>query len=109
MHGNFGMAINVRWAGAIFFVLLLVNLGESAGGSIALWSDNVSGNQSIPHSWLVLMAGVFVVIALLLSMFLIIEHLAFYNQPEVCLFCIFFAIFCFDYYGFNQLLFYHFV
>jgi hypothetical protein len=35
-------------------------------------------------TWPILSASVFVVIAILLPMYLIFEHLASYNQPEVC-------------------------
>lgn len=49
-----------------------------------MWLLNLSTEATSDFSWTILSAGVFVVVALVLSTYLIIEHLASYNQPEVC-------------------------
>lgn len=60
----------------------IVTLVESARLPEALWSVSLSGEHSSIYSWTVGSAGVFVAVALVLSMYLIFEHLAAYNQPE---------------------------
>ncbi|RWR92828.1 Organic solute transporter Ost-alpha [Cinnamomum micranthum f. kanehirae] len=47
-----------------------------------MWPLNITEASEILHQWPVFSAGIFVSIALLLSLFLIFEHLAFYNIPE---------------------------
>lgn len=71
-------------------VLLLLPLGESLGRMEKLpFLDLVRETKSVP-SWPIFSAGVFVAAALVLSLFLIIEHLSSYNQPEVCRLCFFY-------------------
>lgn len=44
----------------------------------------LSGESGLLHSWPILTAGIFVSVTLLLSFYLMFEHLGAYNQPEVC-------------------------
>ncbi|KAA0058898.1 protein LAZ1-like protein 1 isoform X1 [Cucumis melo var. makuwa] len=55
---------------------------ESSSRSGKMWLLNLSSEAAPKFSWTILSAGVFVFAALVLSTFLIIEHLASYNQPE---------------------------
>ena len=48
-----------------------------------MWSLNLGAESAIVYSWPIYSASIFVAVALLLSMYLIFEHLAAYNQPEV--------------------------
>ncbi|CAN6458536.1 unnamed protein product [Victoria cruziana] len=65
-------------------LLLLLNLAlcESSSGLKGLWASGVDGSADLMHSWPIVSAGIFVLISLALSLFLIIEHLNVYNQPE---------------------------
>ncbi|CAB4319686.1 unnamed protein product [Prunus armeniaca] len=47
-----------------------------------MWSLNLGAESAAAFSWPILSASIFVLVALLLSMYLIFEHLAAYNQPE---------------------------
>uniref|UniRef100_A0A2N9EK52 Uncharacterized protein n=1 Tax=Fagus sylvatica TaxID=28930 RepID=A0A2N9EK52_FAGSY len=47
-----------------------------------MWSLNLGAESAIVYSWPIYSASIFVAVALLLSMYLIFEHLAAYNQPE---------------------------
>ncbi|KAK9111343.1 hypothetical protein Scep_018862 [Stephania cephalantha] len=62
---------------AIFFYFTLV---ESSSRTGKAWSLSF-GVRSF-YSWPVISAGIFVTVALVLSFFLIFEHIAAYNQPE---------------------------
>ncbi|GFZ09912.1 organic solute transporter ostalpha protein [Actinidia rufa] len=64
---------------SLFFLLLLA---ESSGGSTEMRLINLGGGQSLLYSWTIVSASAFVLVALVLSMYLIFEHLAAYNQPE---------------------------
>ncbi|KAG9137952.1 hypothetical protein Leryth_025508 [Lithospermum erythrorhizon] len=44
--------------------------------------DNLDGESSSIYKWSIYSGGIFVVAAILLSMYLIFEHLGAYNQPE---------------------------
>ncbi|KAK4429560.1 protein LAZ11 [Sesamum alatum] len=70
------------WKEVLLSSLCLVTLGESTGRSGRFWSVNVDAETSALYSWAVSSAAVFVVVALVLSMYLIFEHLAAYKQPE---------------------------
>ena len=65
---------------SLFFLLLLA---ESSGGSAEMRLINLGAGQSLLYSWTISSASVFVLVALVLSMYLIFEHLSAYNQPEV--------------------------
>ncbi|XAR62444.1 hypothetical protein NMG60_11017197 [Bertholletia excelsa] len=47
-----------------------------------MWLFNVDAGPTFLYSWTICSASIFVLVALVLSMYLIIEHLAAYNQPE---------------------------
>lgn len=65
---------------SLFFLLTLV---ESSVGSGKMWLPNLGVESAIFFSWPILSASIFVAVAFVLSMYLIFEHLAAYNQPEV--------------------------
>ncbi|XP_047342070.1 protein LAZ1 homolog 1 [Impatiens glandulifera] len=48
----------------------------------AMWPFSLGTGSSLLYSWTICSAGIFVLVALFLSMYLIFEHLASYNQPE---------------------------
>lgn len=73
------------WKGVLVLFLCLATLGESTNRLERFWSVNLNAGTSALYSWAVTSAAVFVVVALTLSMYLIFEHLAAYNQPEVSL------------------------
>lgn len=66
-------------------LLCLATFGESTDRLSRFWSVSTNGGTSSLYSWAVTSAAVFVMVALVLSMYLIFEHLAGYNQPEVSL------------------------
>ncbi|CDP18289.1 unnamed protein product [Coffea canephora] len=66
----------------IVLLLFLTSLVESTERSGITQSNNVGAGSSLVYSWTICSAGVFVLAALVLSMYLIFEHLAAYNQPE---------------------------
>jgi hypothetical protein len=73
----------MAWNKSLFMVLLLLPLGKSLGRMEKFFSlDLVHETKSVP-SWPIFSAGIFVAAAVVLSMFLIVEHLSSYNQPEV--------------------------
>lgn len=67
-----------------YTLFILFNMVESSSRSGKMWLLNLSSEAAPNFSWTIISAGVFVLVALVLSTFLIIEHLASYNQPEVC-------------------------
>ncbi|XP_057490445.1 protein LAZ1 homolog 1-like [Actinidia eriantha] len=64
---------------SLFFLLILA---KSSGGSAEMRLINLGAGQSLLYSWTISSASVFVLVALVLSMYLIFEHLSAYNQPE---------------------------
>lgn len=76
----------MRWRGVLLSLLCLAPLGESTDRLSRFWSANLGAETSPLYKWSVTSAGIFVAVALVLSMYLIFEHLAAYNKPEVCLF-----------------------
>ncbi|CAL9058778.1 protein LAZ1 homolog 1-like [Musa acuminata AAA Group] len=66
----------------VFSVLfLLLPLAESSR-SWKMLNMSLGGEANLLPGWPILSAGAFVLVALVLSLFLIVEHLAVYNQPE---------------------------
>ncbi|CAL0327451.1 unnamed protein product [Lupinus luteus] len=63
---------------SIFFFSLV----ESTSRSGNLWPINIGVESTGTISWTVFSSSIFVLVALVLSMYLIFEHLAAYNQPE---------------------------
>ncbi|GMP46539.1 hypothetical protein CsSME_00014653 [Camellia sinensis var. sinensis] len=47
-----------------------------------MWLINLSAGSTLLYSWTICSAGIFVLVALVLSMYLIFEHLAAYYKPE---------------------------
>ena len=71
------------WRGVFYSLFFLLNLVESSTRSGKMWSLNLHAESAIAFSWPIYSASIFVAVAVLLSMYLIFEHLAAYNQPEV--------------------------
>ncbi|XP_049937192.1 protein LAZ1 homolog 1 isoform X4 [Nymphaea colorata] len=71
-----------RGSWCLLLLLLHLTLCESSNGLKGLWASSIDGSADLMHSWPIVSAGIFVLIALALSLFLIIEHLNVYNQPE---------------------------
>lgn len=69
------------WRGVFYFLIFLVSAAESSrSGNI--WPIKLGSESTIVYSWPIFSASIFVLVALVLSMYLIFEHLAAYNQPE---------------------------
>ncbi|GAU47845.1 hypothetical protein TSUD_404220 [Trifolium subterraneum] len=62
--------------------MFLFMVAESTSRSGSMWPNNVGVESTGTVSWTVFSASIFVLVALVLSMYLIFEHLAAYNQPE---------------------------
>lgn len=78
----------MRWRGVLVSLLYLAALGESTNRFSRFRFVNSNDGSSSLYNWTITSAGIFVAVSLVLSMFLIFEHLAAYNQPEVSLaFC----------------------
>lgn len=69
------------WKGILCLSLLLA-CAESSSQPGKMLTLNSSGEASSFLSWPILSAGAFVAVTLVLSLYLIFEHLAVYNQPE---------------------------
>ncbi|KAK7377457.1 hypothetical protein VNO80_02882 [Phaseolus coccineus] len=63
-----------------FFIFLFIPV-ESTGREGNMWLQNI-GAETRTMSLTVFSASIFVVVALVISMYLVFEHLAAYNQPE---------------------------
>lgn len=72
------------WKGGFYLFFFLFTLVESSSRAGNMWLLNMGAESAFVINWPVVSASVFVLVALLLSMYLIFEHLAAYNQPEVC-------------------------
>ncbi|THG15455.1 hypothetical protein TEA_000044 [Camellia sinensis var. sinensis] len=68
--------------GALFSLFLVLTLVESSGSSGKMLPVNLGSGATFLYSWTMCSAGVFVLVAFVLSMYLLFEHLAAYNQPE---------------------------
>lgn len=66
---------------SLFFLFKLV---ESTTQSGKVWALYLGAESVVNVSWPIFSASIFVILALVLSMYLTFEHLAAYNQPEVC-------------------------
>ncbi|XP_072976572.1 protein LAZ1 homolog 1 isoform X2 [Typha angustifolia] len=67
---------------SFYMMFLLLPLAESFSQSVTMFSLGLTGESNILSSWPISSAGSFVTVALVLSLFLIFEHLAVYSQPE---------------------------
>ncbi|TKY74158.1 LAZ1-like 1 [Spatholobus suberectus] len=69
--------------------IFLFTLVESTSRSGTMWPLNAGVESTGTISWTVFSSSIFVLVALVLSTYLIFEHLAAYNQPEVFSLCSF--------------------
>ena len=69
--------------GILCFSIFLFIPVESTGREGNMWLQNLGAESRGTVSLTVFSASIFVVAALVLSMYLVFEHLASYNQPEV--------------------------
>ncbi|KAL9234206.1 hypothetical protein vseg_009101 [Gypsophila vaccaria] len=72
----------MEWRWAVYVLFIALNVRESFGRTGKTWLPELSDGPTTLYSWSVVSASIFVLIALVLSVYLIIEHLASYNQPE---------------------------
>ncbi|XP_022773347.1 protein LAZ1 homolog 1 isoform X4 [Durio zibethinus] len=70
------------WRGVFYSSLFLLTLVESSSRSEKILLPYLGAQKAVEFSWPVFSASIFVFVALVLSMYLIFEHLASYNQPE---------------------------
>nr|XP_016454078.1 PREDICTED: protein LAZ1 homolog 1-like isoform X3 [Nicotiana tabacum]XP_016454079.1 PREDICTED: protein LAZ1 homolog 1-like isoform X3 [Nicotiana tabacum] len=70
------------WRGILVLLLFSITLVESSRNAEKMWSLNVVSGSSPLYSWALYSAGFSVLVAVVLSMYLIVEHLAAYHQPE---------------------------
>lgn len=73
------------WRGAFCSLFFLITLVESKNSFGKFWTESFGAESFINinwPSWPIFSASIFVLIALVLSMYLLFEHLAAYNQPE---------------------------
>ncbi|GLU16578.1 hypothetical protein SLE2022_330050 [Rubroshorea leprosula] len=70
------------WRSAFCLSFFLLTLVESSSKPEGIWLSKLSAETTLSFSWPVFTAGIFVFTALVLSMYLLFEHLASYNQPE---------------------------
>lgn len=73
----------MAWKGVLCSLFLLVSLAESSSRSWKIFSQDLGVQTYMLPSWPILSAGIFVMVAVVFSLFLIFEHLSVYNQPEV--------------------------
>ncbi|PIN10872.1 putative seven transmembrane receptor - rhodopsin family [Handroanthus impetiginosus] len=72
----------MKWNVVLVSLLCFVSLSESTDRLARFWPVDLHAGNSSLYSWAVTSATVFVAVALVLSLYLIFEHLAAYNQPE---------------------------
>uniref|UniRef100_A0A1D1XJ67 Transmembrane protein 184C n=2 Tax=Anthurium amnicola TaxID=1678845 RepID=A0A1D1XJ67_9ARAE len=72
----------MAWKGVFLLSLLFISLAESSTSPRKLLFLNASTYSNLSPSWPILSAGAFVAVTLVLSFYLIFEHLGAYNQPE---------------------------
>ncbi|KAI4337924.1 hypothetical protein L6164_016286 [Bauhinia variegata] len=68
--------------GVLCSSMFLFTVVESTSRSATMWSQNLGAEITGTFSWTIKSSSIFVLVALVLSMYLIFEHLAAYNQPE---------------------------
>ncbi|XP_022841986.1 protein LAZ1 homolog 1 isoform X1 [Olea europaea var. sylvestris] len=82
------LRFSMGWKGILLSLLYLASLVESASRPGKFWSIDINTGSSSLYSWTICSAAIFVVVALVLSLYLIFEHLASYHQPEEQMFLI---------------------
>lgn len=70
-------------AGILYFSIFLFTPIESTSRAGYMWPQNTGVESIATVSWTVFSSSIFVLVALVLSMYLIFEHLSAYNKPEV--------------------------
>uniref|UniRef100_A0A6N2LW94 THH1/TOM1/TOM3 domain-containing protein n=1 Tax=Salix viminalis TaxID=40686 RepID=A0A6N2LW94_SALVM len=70
------------WRVAFCSLFFLFKLVESTTQSGKVWALYLGAESVVNVSWPIFSASIFVILALVLSMYLTFEHLAAYNQPE---------------------------
>ncbi|GAV58818.1 Solute_trans_a domain-containing protein [Cephalotus follicularis] len=70
------------WRVVFYSLFLFLTLVESSSRGGETWSLHLGAESSVSFSWPIFSASIFVFAALVLSMYLIFEHLAAYNIPE---------------------------
>ncbi|CAH9076361.1 unnamed protein product [Cuscuta europaea] len=70
------------WKRVLFVLFYFISLVQSSGRMGSFLMVNVGSGSVSLYSWAIGSAGIFVLVALVLSMYLIFEHLSAYNQPE---------------------------
>ncbi|GJT02809.1 protein LAZ1 homolog 1 [Tanacetum coccineum] len=71
------------WRGVLFSLFSTLTLAECSSRSLSMLSVNHLGaDHTFLYNWTIFSAGFCVLVALVLSTYLIFEHLAAYNQPE---------------------------
>ncbi|KAI3717969.1 hypothetical protein L1987_69924 [Smallanthus sonchifolius] len=70
------------WREVLLSLSFTLTLAESSSRSLSMWSMKLDAEHSFLHSWTIFSSSFCVLIALILSMYLIFEHLSAYNQPE---------------------------
>ncbi|KAK8964499.1 hypothetical protein KSP40_PGU004271 [Platanthera guangdongensis] len=65
-----------------FSIIFVLSVTESSGFSRKMLYHNLDGKSKILLSWPNLGAGIFVLVSVVLSLFLIFEHLLVYYLPE---------------------------
>ncbi|KAJ6930771.1 protein LAZ1 [Populus alba x Populus x berolinensis] len=71
---------STRWTFCCLFFLFELVKSTSQSGKV--WALYLGAESVVNVSWPIFSAGIFVLLVLVLSMYLIFEHLAAYNQPE---------------------------
>ncbi|XP_057442837.1 protein LAZ1 homolog 1-like isoform X2 [Lotus japonicus] len=69
-------------AGILYFSIFLFTPIESTSRAGYMWPQNTGVESIATVSWTVFSSSIFVLVALVLSMYLIFEHLSAYNKPE---------------------------
>ena len=78
------VVLEMGWKWVFYGFFFLLTVGESAAGSGKIWYLELATGTTSLYSWTIASSSIFVLTALVLSLCLIFEHLAAYNQPEVC-------------------------
>ncbi|KAL9394583.1 hypothetical protein Peur_013868 [Populus x canadensis] len=72
----------MEWRWTFCCLFFLFELVKSTSQSGKVWALYLGAESVVNVSWPIFSAGIFVLLALVFSMYLIFEHLAAYNQPE---------------------------
>ncbi|PWA48361.1 hypothetical protein CTI12_AA491700 [Artemisia annua] len=70
------------WRGVLFSLFSTLTLAECSSRSLSMLSVNVGADHTFLYNWTIFSSSFCVLAALILSTYLIFEHLAAYNQPE---------------------------